>query len=453
MEEKIYSRCVTKTGMALRVVDKKTILRAFSARELNDLSVQDNWVQCDRCDKWRMLPPDDKGEDLPDRWYCEMNENDDINNNCDVSEKEATWYYRRGRFIGVDSPQKSVTEVKTDDVLPDSMKAKLIARDDILQKILHLSADKEKLTPSIKGKSTLIRRKGTSSMGKSLLISKYYFHEKLLEESGGVDEDLSLAKAGDGVEKKAAKSAPIRKKLDLDTKLAATAEKNRKSPEVPAAHDEPNSTNRKTRKSIQTATGSEDDSNGTYTPLKPNAFKADKKQTPNSVIVKDVLNSIAKKEKSVSTIELPSVASTEKDEKAKSRSVDKIIKAPPLSGRSATPSAKRILEFHQTTSNSTSDVIPENMKKIEKLGVVQSPSCRKRFTPARDAASKTSPLSKKEKGATPEVAMLDKSGSKAVAKSAANLSHQRTEAIAPSKKCPEHEVFRGYRFDAIRRGR
>jgi transcriptional regulator ATRX len=47
MEEKIYSRSVNKTGVALRVIDGKSIGRHFTERELKDLQTTDTWVQCD----------------------------------------------------------------------------------------------------------------------------------------------------------------------------------------------------------------------------------------------------------------------------------------------------------------------------------------------------------------------------------------------------------------------
>jgi hypothetical protein len=30
-------------------------------------------VQCEKCEKWRRLPPRIKAEDLPDVWFCSMN--------------------------------------------------------------------------------------------------------------------------------------------------------------------------------------------------------------------------------------------------------------------------------------------------------------------------------------------------------------------------------------------
>ena len=33
------------------------------------------WVSCDRCSKWRKLPPGTEVSGLPEKWYCEFNSN------------------------------------------------------------------------------------------------------------------------------------------------------------------------------------------------------------------------------------------------------------------------------------------------------------------------------------------------------------------------------------------
>ena len=43
------------------------------------------WVACDRCSKWRRLPPR-KGR-MPKTWFCEMNPDSDFNS-CAVAEEE-----------------------------------------------------------------------------------------------------------------------------------------------------------------------------------------------------------------------------------------------------------------------------------------------------------------------------------------------------------------------------
>jgi len=45
------------------------------------------WVQCDKCKKWRVLPDNVKAASLPDQWYCQMNIYDPKRNNCDAPEQ------------------------------------------------------------------------------------------------------------------------------------------------------------------------------------------------------------------------------------------------------------------------------------------------------------------------------------------------------------------------------
>ena len=49
-----------------------------------------NWVQCDKCNKWRVLLEGGE-EELPEEWFCSMN-TDIRNNTCDAPERDAMWY-------------------------------------------------------------------------------------------------------------------------------------------------------------------------------------------------------------------------------------------------------------------------------------------------------------------------------------------------------------------------
>jgi hypothetical protein len=90
---KIYARSVTKQGVSQRVIDRKSISRCFTAKELQDMQELITWVQCERCEKWRVLITQTE-EDLPDKWYCEMN--DDVeNNSCEHAERCQKWYENR----------------------------------------------------------------------------------------------------------------------------------------------------------------------------------------------------------------------------------------------------------------------------------------------------------------------------------------------------------------------
>lgn len=45
------------------------------------------WVQCNTCDKWRLLPSTVDPESLPDIWTCDLNVYDPNRNSCDAAEE------------------------------------------------------------------------------------------------------------------------------------------------------------------------------------------------------------------------------------------------------------------------------------------------------------------------------------------------------------------------------
>ncbi|XP_028804115.1 uncharacterized protein LOC114759174 isoform X2 [Neltuma alba] len=51
---------------------------------------EDNWVQCDRCQKWRLLPSGTNPDHLPEKWLCSMLDWLPDMNRCSVSEDETT---------------------------------------------------------------------------------------------------------------------------------------------------------------------------------------------------------------------------------------------------------------------------------------------------------------------------------------------------------------------------
>jgi len=76
--------------------------RTLTREEMNLLSsVEDTWVGCTACGKWRMLPPDISAEEveaLPDEWYCKDNIWDPARSTCNAEERSAVYmvkYYER----------------------------------------------------------------------------------------------------------------------------------------------------------------------------------------------------------------------------------------------------------------------------------------------------------------------------------------------------------------------
>jgi hypothetical protein len=184
MEEKVYSRSVNKTNLAARVIDNKDPQRNFSSKQLEDVMKLDNWVECDRCYKWRMLPPWVDVEDLPDKWYCSMNE-DKKRSSCNAKERDAEYYHTLFQFsenayipssqdmsIDESQPDESAVPVNRDDADDTEEKTK---RDVILERLART------FMPS-SSSATAIEKTEQNKNNSNAVISKYYFHESLMKD-------------------------------------------------------------------------------------------------------------------------------------------------------------------------------------------------------------------------------------------------------------------------------
>ncbi|KAI4317612.1 hypothetical protein L6164_025470 [Bauhinia variegata] len=54
------------------------------------LVIEENWVACDSCQKWRLLPLGTNSDQLPEKWSCSMLDWLHGMNQCDISEEETT---------------------------------------------------------------------------------------------------------------------------------------------------------------------------------------------------------------------------------------------------------------------------------------------------------------------------------------------------------------------------
>ncbi|XP_066299943.1 uncharacterized protein [Branchiostoma lanceolatum] len=66
----------TTTGKKRKYKRKSPVLQLVN---------QAMWVQCDTCDKWRQLSPETHPQELPDKWYCQMNKDPNFNS-CEAPE-------------------------------------------------------------------------------------------------------------------------------------------------------------------------------------------------------------------------------------------------------------------------------------------------------------------------------------------------------------------------------
>jgi len=176
MEQKIYSRAAAKTSLSDLVIDQQNPERSFTRRELDLLRVEDTWVCCNACNKWRMLPTDISAEvveTLPDEWYCRDNIYDPARSICAAEERTGLWmvsfFERRAREEAgtYSQSQSSQGEKCSTDIIPafDKRHHEYTERDEVLQILLERS--EEKKTATTTGSET--------SSGKMRWVSKWDF--------------------------------------------------------------------------------------------------------------------------------------------------------------------------------------------------------------------------------------------------------------------------------------
>ena len=80
----VCHRCVWGGGFAHTCVAPGFAKKSKKKEEEQE---NENWVQCDKCQKWRLLPAYVNMEALPDVWACDMNSYDLNRNTCVAAEQ------------------------------------------------------------------------------------------------------------------------------------------------------------------------------------------------------------------------------------------------------------------------------------------------------------------------------------------------------------------------------
>jgi hypothetical protein len=72
--------------------------RAAAQEKKDDDNVE--WVQCEKCEKWRKLPPYMSSDELPDSWYCSMNTWNPESARCEEPEDKADAHHQEVGAFG-----------------------------------------------------------------------------------------------------------------------------------------------------------------------------------------------------------------------------------------------------------------------------------------------------------------------------------------------------------------
>jgi CW-type Zinc Finger len=166
LEEKVYSRCVNKTGLSYLVIDQKAINRNFTERELANLMDTLSWVQCEKCERWRCLGyVSEVGDDLPEEWDCAMNPDVD-NNSCENDERDQIWYEQKfSGVVAVDTKTNSKKKKCKQVGLNSTAKGVV---DPLMLQLLDLK---------MRAKNTCI-------------VAKHYLHDNMLKTTSILDDAL-----------------------------------------------------------------------------------------------------------------------------------------------------------------------------------------------------------------------------------------------------------------------
>jgi len=96
-----------------RDVDKSTKLNKSNSKVSKEKAEnQQQWVQCEKCEKWRRLPLHISPEDLPDVWDCTMNTWDVNSSFCGATEDKVESAERGKRILGTGTAVKAESKGK-----------------------------------------------------------------------------------------------------------------------------------------------------------------------------------------------------------------------------------------------------------------------------------------------------------------------------------------------------
>ncbi|KAK4755654.1 hypothetical protein SAY87_009411 [Trapa incisa] len=82
------------SGVHMKCVEDAAAVEGISEKDPGAASLLENWVCCDLCEKWRLLPNGVKPEDLPKKWMCSMLDWLPEMNKCDIDEDMTTGIMR-----------------------------------------------------------------------------------------------------------------------------------------------------------------------------------------------------------------------------------------------------------------------------------------------------------------------------------------------------------------------
>ncbi|KAI4338076.1 hypothetical protein L6164_016428 [Bauhinia variegata] len=140
--------CVTHDSNAGLIVQNKLALEMVPTGATAPLVIEENWVSCDHCLKWRLLPLNTKPDQVPKNWSCSMLYWVPGMNRCEIPEEETTnvmrsFYERMDQSDMQNHAAGIATEVSSVDSRPsqkDDSNSVIIAENKLASEVVPAAA-------------------------------------------------------------------------------------------------------------------------------------------------------------------------------------------------------------------------------------------------------------------------------------------------------------------------
>ncbi len=171
------------------------------------------WVQCDKCKKWRVLPDNVKAASLPDLWYCQMNVYDPKRSKCEAPEQNMKQVQRERKKKARKKAKREAESAESQQERP-TKKSKQVEEDPPKKK-----SKQEKLQAGAGTPRSVSPKPGKSAKSESKKAIAEAKREKTEggKKSKGVDEGQSQVDSGSDTQKEVKKKGKKGKKEPQDS--------------------------------------------------------------------------------------------------------------------------------------------------------------------------------------------------------------------------------------------
>jgi len=251
-EERIIKEASSHSKSGKKKEELK-IRRSFSKASDDDDNESgeddDHWAQCEKCQKWRILPASVDKDKLPDPWFCEMNTYDPKRNSCEAPEqtvqevakekkkKKAREERRRQKKLASASPRSPKGAGKSPPV-PDATESKA-PTEDLPPKSDQKKGKRKSPTPADAGADADAAKPSSEKDAGGKVLSTSTTFEKAKKARQKTASDASGAAESKSSSRSRSKPKSGKEKSEKEKKKVAKAKKGKKGRKEESDEEDP----------------------------------------------------------------------------------------------------------------------------------------------------------------------------------------------------------------------